>query len=44
MALGFTKKEIVNEFYEKENFIYDQKTKNGKQNLILKTIKRKNFS
>ena len=43
LALGYSKSEIVNEFYEKEKFTYDVKTKNGKQNLILKIIKLKIF-
>ena len=43
MALGFTKSEIADEFYDKEQYSFDPKTKNGKQNLIQKTIKQKTF-
>ena len=44
LALGYSKSEIVNEFYDKENnILLIQKQKNGKQNLILKIIKLKIF-
>jgi len=41
LALGYSKIDIVNEFYEKEKLIYDIKLKNGKLNLIQKIIKQK---
>ena len=43
LALGFTKAEIVDEFYEVNNIHLIQKLKNGKQNLIQKIIKQKTF-
>ena len=43
LALGYSKSEIVNEFYESEKFTYDLKMENGKQNLIQKIIKLKIF-
>ena len=43
MALGFTKAEIADEFYDKEHIHLMQKQKNGKQNLIQKIIKQKIF-
>ena len=42
-ALGYTKNDIVNEFYEKENYSYDQNSKSGKLNLIQKIINLKIF-
>ncbi len=44
LALGFTKSEIVNEFYEKEKFIYDSKTEKWKTNFNPENYKAKNFS
>ena len=43
LALGYTKADIVNEFYEKENYSYDEKNKNGKLNLIQRIINQKIF-
>ena len=40
---GYNKNDIVNEFYEKEIYTYDEKKINGKQNLIQKIINLKNF-
>ena len=36
LALGYTKKDIVNEFYESEKILLMFNLKNGKQNLIRK--------
>ena len=43
-ALGFTKNDIVNEFYEKDNYIYDQKLKKWKTKFDPENYKAKNFS
>ena len=43
-ALGFTKNDIVNEFYEKDNYIYDQKIKKWKTKFDPENYKAKNFS
>ncbi len=44
LALGFTKNEIVNEFYEKENYIYDLNSKRWKTKFDPENYKSKNFS
>jgi len=44
MALGYTKTEIVNEFYGKEVFTYDAKTKKWKTKFNPENYKAKNFS
>ena len=44
LALGFTKNEIVNEFYEKENYIYDLKSNKWKTKFDPENYKSKNFS
>ena len=44
LALGFAKKDIVNEFYEKENYSYDQKSKKWKTKFDPENYKSKNFS
>jgi len=44
MALGYTKNDIVNEFYEKENFVYDSKLNKWKTNFNPENYKSKNFS
>ena len=44
LALGFTKSEIVNEFYEKEQYTYDSKTKKWKTKFNPENYKAKNFS
>ena len=41
LALGFTKAEIADEFYESDDYTFDQKPINGKQNLTQKTINLK---
>ena len=41
MALGYSKAEMINEFYDSELYQLDTKTKNGRQNLIQKIIKQK---
>ena len=33
LALGYTKNDIVNEFYEKENYSYDQKKQKWKNKI-----------
>ena len=43
LALGFSKQDIANEFYQKETFTYDNKIKNGRQSLIQKIINQKIF-
>ena len=43
-ALGFTKNDIVNEFYEKDNYHYDQKLKKWKTKFDPENYKAKNFS
>jgi len=44
LALGFTKKDIVNEFYEKENFSYNETEKKWKTKFDPENYKSKNFS
>ena len=44
IALGYTKKDIVNEFYEKEDFAYDSKLQKWKTNFNPENYKAKNFS
>ena len=44
LALGYTKSEIVNEFYEKELFTYDSKTEKWKTKFNPDNYKAKNFS
>jgi len=43
LALGYSKSDIVNEFYEKENFIYDSKIKKWKTKFNPENYKTKNF-
>ncbi len=44
LALGYTKTDIANEFYEKENFIYDEKLGKWKTKFNPENYKAKNFS
>tara|TARA_B100000700_G_scaffold217017_1_gene238742 strand:+ start:445 stop:4533 length:4089 start_codon:yes stop_codon:yes gene_type:complete len=44
LALGYTKNDIVNEFYEKETYSYDEKTKKWKTRFDPENYKSKNFS
>ena len=44
LALGYTKKDIVNEFYEKEKLIYDSKLLKWKTKFNPENYKTKNFS
>ena len=44
MALGFTKPEIVDHFYEKETFSFDSKTNKWKTKFNPENYKAKNFS
>ena len=44
LALGFTKTEIANEFYQKEKFSYDTKTFKWKTKFDPENYKSKNFS
>jgi len=44
LALGYTKSDIVNEFYEKENFSYDEKIGKWKTKFNPENYKAKNFS
>ena len=44
IALGYTKNDIVNEFYEKETFVYDSKLNKWKTNFNPENYKAKNFS
>ncbi len=44
LALGFSKNDIVNEFYEKEIFTYDDKAKKWKTKFNPENYKSKNFS
>jgi len=44
LALGFTKQEIVNEFYEKEIYTFDVKTEKWKTKFNPENYKTKNFS
>ncbi len=43
-SLGFTKNDIVNEFYEKDSYSYDQKLKKWKTKFDPENYKAKNFS
>jgi DNA-directed RNA polymerase subunit beta len=44
LALGFTKPEITNEFYDKEQFTFDPKTEKWKTKFNPENYKAKNFS
>ncbi len=44
IALGYTKSEIVNEFYENEQYNYDEKTSKWKTKFNPENYKAKNFS
>ncbi len=44
LALGYSKSEIVNEFYEKENYVFDTKTEKWKTKFNPESYKSKNFS
>ena len=44
LALGYTKNDIVNEFYEKETYSYDEKNKKWKTKFDPENYKSKNFS
>ena len=44
LALGFSKQEIANEFYDNETFIYDSKTQKWKTKFNPDNYKAKNFS
>ena len=44
LALGFSKSDIVNEFYDSENFKYDIKTEKWKTKFNPENYKAKNFS
>ena len=44
LALGYSKSEIVNEFYDKEYFSYDQKSQKWKTKFNPENYKAKNFS
>ena len=44
LALGYTKSDMANEFYEKENFTYDSKIKKWKTKFNPENYKTKNFS
>jgi DNA-directed RNA polymerase subunit beta len=44
MALGYSKSEIANEFYDKEQFIFDPKTQKWKTMFNPENYKAKNFS
>jgi DNA-directed RNA polymerase subunit beta len=44
LALGFTKSEIVNEFYKSESYTYDVKTEKWKTKFNPENYKAKNFS
>ena len=43
LALSFSKSDIVNEFYEKENFLYDEKLHKWKTKFNPENYKSKNF-
>ena len=43
-ALGYSKSDIVNEFYDKESFFYDAKTEKWKTKFNAENYKAKNFS
>ncbi len=44
LALGYSKSEIVNEFYDKEQFVFDPKTEKWKTKFNPENYKAKNFS
>ncbi len=44
LALGYSKNDIVNEFYEKETYFYDEKIKKWKTKFDPENYKSKNFS
>ena len=44
LALGYSKNDIVNEFYEKETYTYDEKSKKWKTKFDPENYKSKNFS
>ena len=44
LALGYSKNEIVNEFYDKEQFVYDPKSEKWKTKFNPENYKAKNFS
>ena len=44
LALGFSKSDIVNEFYEKETLVFDEKLKKWKTKFNPENYKTKNFS
>ena len=44
LALGYTKSEIANEFYESENYTYDAKTSKWRTKFNPENYKAKNFS
>ena len=43
LALGYSKSDMVNEFYEKENFMYDSKIKKWRTKFNPENYKTKNF-
>ena len=43
LALGYTKDDIVNEFYQKENYVFDQKNNKWKTKFDPENYKSKNF-
>ena len=43
-ALGYSKNDIVNEFYKKENYVYDTKIQKWKTKFDPENYKAKNFS
>ena len=44
LALGYSKDDIVNEFFDKENYSYDIKIKKWKTKFNPENYKAKNFS
>ena len=44
LALGYSKDDIVNEFFDKENYVYDTKIKKWKTKFNPENYKSKNFS
>jgi len=44
MALGYTKNDIVNEFYQKENYVFDEQKNKWKTKFDPENYKSKNFS
>ena len=44
LALGYTKNDIVNEFYEKETYLFDEKNEKWKTKFDPENYKSKNFS